>query len=183
MHWPGVVGKSCLSILLQLSVLWMRELQLLSPLMFFLWKLKPTYFCFYYYFLIKCIFLNNFLGRNGILQKFDYFSQWCELILKSIKCKRSQSRVIKMSVVVAEFMALVLILGVFWKYRVSYLVHTVALIQPRERLSEKWVGSPRIHLFHPPPAPNTHIHSHTHTLMLIWFEKISGNIIINFASY
>lgn len=104
------------------------------------------------------------------------------LFLKSIKCKRSQSRVIKMSVVVTEFMALVLILGVFWKYLVSYLVHTVALIQLRKRLSEKWVGSPRIHLFHPPPAPNTHIHLHTHTLMLIWFEKISGNIIINFSS-
>lgn len=110
-----------------------------------------------------------------------YFSD-VNLFLKSIKCKRSQSRVIKMSVVVTEFMALVLILGVFWKYLVSYLVHTVALIQLRKRLSEKWVGSPRIHLFHPPPAPNTHIHLHTHTLMLIWFEKISGNIIINFSS-
>lgn len=114
---------------------------------------------------------NNFLV-SSILQKFGYFLRWCELILwKSIKCKRSQSRVIKMSVVVTEFMALVLIRGVFWKYLVSYLVHTVALIQLRKRLSEKWVGSPRIHLSHPPSAPNTHIYSHTHTLMLIWFEK------------
>lgn len=97
-----------------------------------------------------------------------------------MKCKRSQSGVIKMSVVVTEFMALVLILGVFWKYLVSYLVHTVALIQLRKRLSEKWVGSPRIRLSHPPPASDTHIYSHTHNLMLIWFEKISGNI--NFSS-
>lgn len=35
------------------------------------------------------------------------------LFLKPIKCKRSQSRVIKMAVVVTECMALVLILGVF----------------------------------------------------------------------
>lgn len=58
----------------------------------------------------------------------------------------------------------------------------MALIQLRKRLSEKWVGSPRIHLFHPPPAPQTYIYTHTHTPMLIWFEKISGNITINFSS-
>lgn len=123
---------------------------------------------------------NNFLISH-ILQNLVTFLNDVNLSLKSIKRKRSQSRVIKMSVVVTEFMALVLIRGVFWKYLVSYLVHTVALIQLRKRLSEKWVGSPRIHLSHPPSAPNTHIYSHTHTLMLIWFEKISGNIIINFS--
>lgn len=92
-----------------------------------------------------------------------------------------------MSVVETEFMALVLILGVFWKYLVSYLVHTVALIQLRERLSEKRVGSPRIDLSHPAQPP-THIYTRAH---ILWCEfdlkkkkiYISGNIIINFSSY
>ena len=108
------------------------------------------------------VFLSVISWRGIIFFKslITFFSD-VNLFLKSIKCKRRQSRVIKMSVVVTEFMALVLILGVFWKYLVSYLVHTVALIQLRKRLSEKWVGSWRIHFFHP-PQPLTHIYTHTH---------------------
>lgn len=108
------------------------------------------------------VFISIISWRGIIFFKslITFFSD-VNLFLKSIKCKRRQSRVIKMSVVVTEFMALVLILGVFWKYLVSYLVHIVALIQLRKRLSEKWVGSWRIHFFHP-PQPLTHIYTHTH---------------------
>lgn len=86
-----------------------------------------------------------------------------------------------MSVVVTEFMALVLILGVFEISCILSCAHSGSYSAEKE---VKWEMSWLVKdtFFPPTPTPNTHIHSHTHTLMLIWFEKISGNIIINFSS-
>lgn len=144
--------------------------------------MKPTYFCWCYYFLIKMF--NNFLARSSILQKFDYFPQWYELILKNPwNIKEAKVRYDE------NVSCYNRIYGFGFNTRsvlkISCLLscaHSGSYSAEREvKWEMSWLSEDR---FVPPTPSPKHTYTLTHTysdVNLIW--KKSGNIIINFSSY